>query len=79
MATGVSGVVEQHRFGRFGVRIRRSRAGTLGAGDPQDRGDYVLEHSEPGFGWQLWRDYNDLTSAQWDRFTIWGGPRPVTS
>jgi hypothetical protein len=73
------GVVESMRFrGKYGVRIRRTRVGELGRLDLPGSGPYVLEHREPGDVWRQWGSgFWDIGSAQWQRFTIWGGPRPA--
>lgn len=73
----MSAVIEKMRFGKYKVRIRRRGAGKAGRFDLPYGAPWLLEHKEPGDLWRsLFGGFNTSTSARWQRYTVWGGPRP---
>jgi len=72
----MSAVIERRNFDGIKVRIRRRGKGRAGRFDAVNGLPWLLETKEPGDTWDLFRAHNTTTSAKWDRYSVWGGPRP---
>ena len=59
------------------LRIRRRSRGKAGRFDSPNGLPWILEFKEPGDLWKRWSVHNTESSAEWERYSIWGGPRPT--